>query len=84
MIDPVWKEHTFKVMERAPEAKCVSLLSQVMDEFKDMLSPGEVDAVAAWFGKNYKLLQINPPLYFEGNGKAVNVQLTPEDLLNKY
>ena len=61
-------------MEQAPEAKCVSLLSQVMDEFKDMLSPGEVDAVAAWFGKNYKM----PPLYtvgsqyFEGESKAIH------------
>ena len=74
MTAPIWKEHTFRVMEQAPEAKCVSLLSQVMDEFKDMLSPGEIDAVAAWFGKNYKLQMINPPLYIEGNGKAVHLK----------
>ena len=84
MPEPIWKEHTFKVMEQAPEAKCISLLSQVMDEFKDTLSPGEIDAVAAWFGKNYKVHTINPPLYFEGNGKAVIYQFNPEDLLTKY
>ena len=73
MTDPIWKEHTFKVMEQAPEAKCVSLLSQVMDEFKDMLSPGEVDAVAAWFGKNYKIPPLYVSKYLEGVGKGMTL-----------
>ena len=77
MTDPIWKEHIFKVMEQAPEAKCVSLLSQVMDEFKT-LSPGQRDAIAKWFGKNYEREIIRPEeIYVEGVDKPLTYQIGP-------
>ncbi|MCK5606158.1 hypothetical protein KAR91_29940 [Candidatus Pacearchaeota archaeon] len=75
MIDPIWKEHTFKVMEQAPEAKCVSLLSQVMDEF-NTLSPSQKDAIAKWFGKNYEREVIGKEeIYIEGVDKPLTYKI---------
>ena len=75
MIDPIWKEYTFKVMEQAPEAKCISLLSQVMDEF-DALSPSQKDAIAKWFGENYARETFKPDeVYIEGVDRPFGVEL---------
>lgn len=75
MPDPIYKEHTFKVMEQAPEAKCISLLSQVMDEFDDILSPGEVEAIAEWFGKNYSPETIKREmLYVKGIDRPLELE----------
>ncbi|MCK5607500.1 hypothetical protein KAR91_36795 [Candidatus Pacearchaeota archaeon] len=77
MPDPIWKEHTFQVMEQAPEAKCVSLLSQVMDEF-DTLSPGQKDAIAKWFGKNYEREVIGKEeIFIEGVDKPLTYKIGP-------
>ena len=77
MPDPIWKEHTFKVMEQAPEAKCVSLLSQVMDEF-EALSPGQKDAIAKWFGKNYERETIKrDEVFIDGIDKPFDYKIGP-------
>ena len=77
MIDPIWKEHTFQVMEQAPEAKCVSLLSQVMDKF-ETLSPSQKDAIAKWFGKNYERETIKrEKIYIDGIDKPLEFDLSP-------
>ncbi len=74
MIDPIWKEHTFQVMEQAPEAKCVSLLSQVMEEF-DALSSSQKDAIAKWFGKNYEIDTVKrEKLFIEGIDRPLEVE----------
>ena len=77
MPDPIWKEHTFKVMEQAPEAKCVSLLSQVMDEF-DTLSSSQKDAIAKWFGKNYEREIVgSEDIYLEGTDRPLTYKMGP-------
>ena len=77
MTDPIWKEHTFKVMEQAPEAKCVSLLSQVMDEF-NILSPSQKDAIAKWFGKNYEREVVGPEeIFIEGTDRPLTYKIGP-------
>ena len=74
MTDPIWKEHAFQVMEQAPEAKCVSLLSQVMEEF-DTLSPSQKDAIAKWFGKNYEIETVKrEKLFIEGIDRPLEVE----------
>lgn len=78
MIDPIWKEHVFVVMEQAPEVKVVSLLSQVMEEFSDTLCLAEIDAIAAWFHKNYKMRGVpREEIFIEGVGKPVFVDMSP-------
>ena len=75
MTDPTWKEIQYQVMGQAPEAECVSLLSQVMGSYADSLSPGQIDAIAKWFGKNYEREIIKrDELFVEGTSKVLEVE----------